>query len=442
MCVTSSDNPLHSLHAKEFYLAVVIQAALLVDVGYYPEDRWLLVLLAPTLLLALKLRGLAPLWVLAGSASALTLISQVWFFPAVSFLFSLSILCLILLTACLVSWLKISQKKLGEKEQYLSKVQASEFKFRGMTQSSPLGLFELDAQGRFLFVNPAWEKITGYSLTRVLGKPWDFLLDDRDRNQVLENWKEPLNQGGDFSETFRLINPRGEAVWLQLRMKSLFHDEGHVIVGAVADITEQKREEEKKEALIQELLDLKTKLEESARTDPLTGICNRRGMKHQLQLELARVKRFGRIFSILLIDIDHFKMVNDTYGHETGDTVLTGVAQCLAETCRAQDIVSRWGGEEFLILLPETDQAGAMVVADKLRLAVQSLSFRHGGKPFSVTISLGVATFDPSLDLQTCIRRADEALYKAKKQGRNQTVAWDHESSGSSAALPRQNHPN
>ena len=126
-----------------------------------------------------------------------------------------------------------------------------------------------------------------------------------------------------------------------------------------------------------------------------------------------------------MLDIDHFKNVNDTYGHECGDKVLVRVSQELKKTLRAQDLPTRWGGEEFICLLPETDVDGARHVAEKIRTAIEAHCYECRGVSVSVTVTLGISIYDGSCSLEECIRRADDALYKGKKQGRNQVVVTD-----------------
>lgn len=160
-------------------------------------------------------------------------------------------------------------------------------------------------------------------------------------------------------------------------------------------------------------------LEEAAMTDPLTGVLNRRGMMTHLQHQVARNKRNHVPFTILMVDLDHFKSVNDAHGHETGDLVLRKTATRLTSSIRGQDIVSRWGGEEFLILLPETAAEGGSVVAEKIRQRIADEPFLWDGKTLSLTVSIGVAAFEKSTSIDECIRRADVSLYNAKRAGRN-----------------------
>ncbi len=167
------------------------------------------------------------------------------------------------------------------------------------------------------------------------------------------------------------------------------------------------------------------KLELLATKDCLTGLSNRRDFQEKAQQEEKRFKRTERRFAIILLDIDHFKNVNDTYGHGFGDKVLKSVAWSLKKGLRAQDVAARWGGEEFICLLPETDVGGARHVAEKIRTTIETHCQDCNNVPVSVTVTLGICVFDGSCSTEECIRRADAALYKGKKHGRNQVVVSD-----------------
>ncbi|MGC8120665.1 GGDEF domain-containing protein [Marinobacter sp. VGCF2001] len=162
------------------------------------------------------------------------------------------------------------------------------------------------------------------------------------------------------------------------------------------------------------------KLNVIATTDPLTGLLNRRAFMPLIRQELARALRSDNRFSIILADLDRFKKVNDTWGHEAGDLVLQETAARLQDCLRAQDALCRWGGEEFLILLPETDAAGAMIVAEKCRQQMAGLAMAIHGIRHTQPLSLGVAEHLRGEDIDPLIIRADEALYRAKARGRNQ----------------------
>ncbi|EHQ52449.1 hypothetical protein ECTPHS_07142 [Ectothiorhodospira sp. PHS-1] len=165
-------------------------------------------------------------------------------------------------------------------------------------------------------------------------------------------------------------------------------------------------------------------LERLSQTDSMTGLMNRRKMNEQLEQEYSRVCRYQGTFVLMLFDIDHFKQINDTHGHHVGDLVLQELAALVRGMVRATDSVARWGGEEFLILFPETDQAAAMVIAEKIRAAIAAHRFPV---PRPVTVSIGICQHRPDTSLQELLIAADKLLYQAKSGGRNRICVGDSE---------------
>ena len=181
-----------------------------------------------------------------------------------------------------------------------------------------------------------------------------------------------------------------------------------------------------------EIETLKRELEHArieALTDPLTGALNRRGFEMQFSRVLAESESSGSAISLIMIDIDHFKKINDTHGHLFGDKVIRGVAEVLKANVKGKDAIARLGGEEFGVLLPETPLSGAQVLADKIRLMVERGRIRrHDGKDEvgGITISMGVAEFIPNEDTTAFLNRADQALYCSKENGRNRVSIAAH----------------
>lgn len=170
------------------------------------------------------------------------------------------------------------------------------------------------------------------------------------------------------------------------------------------------------------IIDLETKLRAARDTDELTGLRNRRATRTIANAELAQTQRTGRDLSIVLLDIDHFKPVNDRYGHQSGDLALQRIALTLTEAVRPHDIVGRWGGEEFILLLPETELATALVIAERIRARVAATAIRLADEvELPLTVSLGVSSTAQAGDnqLDALVHRADLALYRAKTNGRN-----------------------
>ena len=163
--------------------------------------------------------------------------------------------------------------------------------------------------------------------------------------------------------------------------------------------------------------------------DPLTKAYNRRKLEQALEEEMSRVSRYGGCFSFLLMDLDRFKAVNDRFGHITGDEVLKGFTDIIRQTLRKVDILCRYGGEEFALLLPETSVEGGTLLAERIRKAVSEKEFLCGTTPFRVTVSIGVTGFpNPELkDYNDVVDSSDKALFKAKEKGRNRVVIDSHD---------------
>ncbi|MFP5349556.1 MAG: GGDEF domain-containing protein [Gammaproteobacteria bacterium] len=157
-------------------------------------------------------------------------------------------------------------------------------------------------------------------------------------------------------------------------------------------------------------------------TDPLTRLMNRRGITVSLIDAMAQAERYDHPLSIAMADIDHFKSVNDSHGHDAGDKVLVDVAALLSEALRMPDKVGRYGGEEFLVVLPHTALAQAKKIAERMRAAVEGWTFEHGVNKNHVTISIGLTQYRKGEDLEQLLSRVDQALYQAKSAGRNKVI--------------------
>lgn len=159
--------------------------------------------------------------------------------------------------------------------------------------------------------------------------------------------------------------------------------------------------------------------ERLATTDPLTGLSNRRAMANALRVEIAHARRHGSPLSIALLDVDHFKQVNDLHGHPVGDQVLAAIGQLLRRELRSPDVPARWGGEEFVVILRHTSAEGSLVASERIRKAIEELEIRVADTRISVTASIGATEFGPNDTLEQLVDRADRAMYRAKTEGRN-----------------------
>lgn len=205
--------------------------------------------------------------------------------------------------------------------------------------------------------------------------------------------------------------------WYQVQEKAITWPDGRTVKYSIAvDISELK-ETQNRLAEAHAALALKSKeLELHSVTDPLTGVYNRLRLNDSLYKEIKRSLRYGTPVAVILLDIDHFKAVNDTYGHPAGDRVLVDVARLITERIRETDIFGRWGGEEFMLICTETSARNAQGLAEQLRQTIEGHAFAGIGR---CTASFGIAELGSEDTIEELIRRADDALYQAKKKGRN-----------------------
>jgi len=166
-------------------------------------------------------------------------------------------------------------------------------------------------------------------------------------------------------------------------------------------------------------------MEKMAKTDPLTKLPNRRAVYEFINYEIIRFKRNSNPFTIVLSDIDDFKLINDTYGHDAGDKVLKTISKLIKDTIRNSDICSRWGGEEFLFLLPETDINGGKIISEKIRKLIESKKVYYKNSTISITMTFGLCQFSQELKIDDCISNADKALYAGKETGKNRVQVYD-----------------
>jgi diguanylate cyclase (GGDEF)-like protein/PAS domain S-box-containing protein len=229
--------------------------------------------------------------------------------------------------------------------------------------------------------------------------------------ESVEAAMERVQQQGPHGVVHRLVRPDGEVRWVHEMADSSPEGEEQILIGTVRDITEQKK--------------LELRLRQLSRTDELTGLFNRRYFMQRLVQELARYRRHGRAASVVLFDFDHFKRTNDTHGHSAGDQVLVSVGTMLREKLRTSDVPARLGGEEFALLLPDTELEEATRVAEKIRQLVQEQEFTSKeGHGFGVSITCGVSAFHGTEEtVEAILHRADQNLYQGKRAGRNRVVA-------------------
>ena len=278
------------------------------------------------------------------------------------------------------------------------------------------GVYFVDHDRRITYWNRAAELITGYTAAEVLGKRCadNILMHVNDEGVNLCENGCPLAltlHDSNYREAeFYLHHKKGHRVPVAIRISPLKDLEGRLI-GAVELFSDSTP----KMAIIQQVAEL-TKL---AMLDTLTQLANRRYLEMELQSRLDEFSRYNLPFALVFMDIDHFKKLNDTYGHNAGDQVLQMVAKTLSINARSFDLVGRWGGEEFVAILRNVDGEAMQQIAERFRKLVAKTSLDYGGKNLQVTLSLGGTLAIPGDTLESLVQRADALMYHSKKQGRN-----------------------
>ena len=271
-----------------------------------------------------------------------------------------------------------------------------------------LGLWDWDFRADMITCNGPWAELLGCrpGELQLSYREWEQHVHPRDLPAVQDALRAHLDHRTPcYRSEYRLRRKNEDWIWILLRGKVIERDpQGQParVCGIVMDISDRKRLEEK--------------LRQLAITDPLTGAFNRRYLLQVMEREISRVQRYARPLSLIMFDIDHFKRVNDTFGHEQGDAVLKGIAALVRERLRGSDLFVRWGGEEFMILATETALPQAIALAQTLRMALHQSPFPGIGP---ITASFGVAEYRPEETLDQWLKRVDDLVYQVKREGRN-----------------------
>ncbi|MBS1196847.1 MAG: diguanylate cyclase with sensor [Proteobacteria bacterium] len=279
----------------------------------------------------------------------------------------------------------------------------------------------LDSQDRIIHLNPALlSLLKEESMTGLVG---------RLMHEALPDWLQGMNRlaCGNPANLFLVDGERGKH--FQVNSAPLFWKHQKNTIGRIVvlhDITTLTQTMQDKEKLIDALKKTQTELEILATTDPLTGLYNRRYFFQSAQQEFNRSLRYQRPLSMLMADIDHFKRINDIFGHAVGDRVLAMVAEVMKRDVRHVDILARFGGEEFIILLPETEETAALCLAERIRLEVANSEVMHQAQRITTTVSIGLASLESRADsLEALTKMADDALYQAKANGRDRICVYE-----------------
>ena len=302
--------------------------------------------------------------------------------------------------------------------------------YRMAVEASPCATVVVDATGRITMVNRETERLFGYREAELLGKSVDLLVPE-DRRTDHSNLRREFSEHPSARPMGRrrdLVAQRrdGNLFPVEVGLNPIHTADGMFVVSAIVDLSERKRAEQRI-AQQAEMLELaNARLQEVASTDSLTSLWNRRAFLDQLNFQLEQTVRTGRPMSVLILDVDHFKPYNDSFGHLAGDEVLKGVAEVLRAMARRSDYVARIGGEEFGVILPDTDRRGSVRLAERFRGAIEAERWPRR----EITASVGATTVAPAQTIprpdspgySKVLTAADRALYHSKRNGRNRVT--------------------
>ena len=302
----------------------------------------------------------------------------------------------------------IFNELLSKIEDEHSSLKSSEDKFRKLTSLSPVGIFQIDPEGEIVYVNQRWREINNVKHEKPNLQTWFSSFHNEDSLPLNKLWHRLITKHEDMSTEVRLIGQNGSISWVYIQATSLHSKDGELLgfLGSVSDISELKKAQIQMETL--------------AFYDPLTGLANRRLFKNRLAKAVKSVQRTDTSIALLFIDLDQFKRINDTLGHDMGDALLKEIARRLGCNVRDNDTVSRIGGDEFTILLTDIHTSNDVrIVAEKI-LHSLSRPITLNGQEIVSTVSIGITlTPDDSIDPNTLMKNADLAMYRAKELGRN-----------------------
>jgi diguanylate cyclase (GGDEF)-like protein/PAS domain S-box-containing protein len=290
----------------------------------------------------------------------------------------------------------------------------SEVRFRLIAENGSDVVSLHDTSGRVIYVSPSCERVLGFLPDEMLRMAPFAITHPDDSDRLQRHFGQLTRAEPVTSIQCRMLHKTGKHIWLDMMWRAVFNREGKVVrlQASSRDITERKEyerrlEEAQKKLKVQQerLVEANQRLEQLAAMDGLTGLKNRRAFEDRLVEEVARTRRHSHPLSLVLLDIDHFKSYNDTFGHPKGDEVLRNVGRLLSRTMRDTDFAARYGGEEFAIILPNTDAEGAHQVAERLRQVIEG------------------ATWDDRVkSAEMLLEHADRALYRSKEAGRNRVT--------------------
>jgi len=288
-------------------------------------------------------------------------------------------------------------------------IDESEKKYQSLVESAQIGIIIIHG-GLIRFANPMFQRMVNLNQDSLINTNFLKLVHPDDQERAASFMNMVLDQGrSEMSIEFRLLEPGPEPLYLDVNLIRIQYEKEQALLATIKDITQRKKNEEEIRRLII--------------TDELTEIYNHRHFIRELTHEVDKANRYHTSFSLLFVDIDNFKDFNDRFGHLEGDNLLKSVADLIKKVVRSPDLIFRYGGEEYTVLMPSTELNQALVVAERLCRTVAETSFcvYVQTKPIEVhkTLSIGVAEFSPGDDANLMIKKADQAMYRAKNLGKN-----------------------
>ena len=275
-----------------------------------------------------------------------------------------------------------------------------------------------DINGIITYVSTAYCNLSGFSKDEFIGNTHSFLRDKYTSHKSYKELWVTISSGHTWRGEFKNIKKDTTPFWVNIIISPVIDKWGNIssFESIVQDISLKKVLEGFNEKLTNEVDKQTKKLKKISITDKLTGAYNRVKLDEVMESNYKYYQEFNENFALIILDIDHFKLVNDEHGHLIGDEILKGVVECIQESIRSTDILGRWGGEEFIIICPNSDEKTALTLTQNIRIKIQNC---HFPRVKQITISGGVADMYANKDIDSIINSADEALYRAKKSGRN-----------------------
>ncbi|NMP30018.1 diguanylate cyclase [Thalassotalea sp. M1531] len=305
-----------------------------------------------------------------------------------------------------------------ERKEMEIKLQNSNAMLDSILSNIDAFVYKKDRDFRFQYINSKTAEIFGLSEEEILGQSHSELFPESSQDFTKMDEEVFSTQQKQVGEE-HFITPTGEKRYYWSTKIPLFDENGEMTsyIGFSTDVTELSELKLELEKQVQEEIANRLQQEERAVTDHLTGLYNRFKLSEEINVELRRTNRYHKEFCVIILDADNFKEVNDQLGHNAGDKVLKQIADVILKSIRKTDIAARWGGEEFLILCPETDLEGGVKLANKIQSEIAATTFPTNRIQ---TVSAGVSQYQVNDNVFDIVERADKALYKAKNAGRNQ----------------------